>query len=86
MGYGTREVLQEMLVPFKAAVDLGGVKGVMMYVKSLSEFLSGSHSLERAYSEFDDVPCSVNPLLYQALEDWGYDGALAFARFDSSQC
>lgn len=30
MGYGTREVLQEMLVPFKAAVQLGGVKGVMM--------------------------------------------------------
>jgi beta-glucosidase-like glycosyl hydrolase len=30
MGYGTRQVLQEMLVPFKAAVDLGGVKGVMM--------------------------------------------------------
>ncbi|KAJ5641997.1 beta-glucosidase [Penicillium lividum] len=57
MGYGTREILQEMLVPFKAAVDLGGVKGVMM-----------------AYSEFDDVPSSVNPLLYQALEDWGYDG------------
>ncbi|KAJ5919505.1 beta-glucosidase [Penicillium verhagenii] len=27
MGYGTREVLQEMLVPFKAAVELGGVKG-----------------------------------------------------------
>lgn len=32
MGYGVRQVLQEMLVPFKAAVDLGGVKGVMMYV------------------------------------------------------
>ena len=31
MGYGTRQVVQEMLVPFKAAVDLGGVKGVMMY-------------------------------------------------------
>lgn len=30
MGYGVREVLQELLVPFKAAVDLGGVKGVMM--------------------------------------------------------
>jgi hypothetical protein len=30
MGYGVRQVLQEMLVPFKAAVDLGGVKGVMM--------------------------------------------------------
>jgi len=30
MGYGIRQVLQELLVPFKAAVDLGGVKGVMM--------------------------------------------------------
>ena len=30
MGHGNRQVLQEMLVPFKAAVDLGGVKGVMM--------------------------------------------------------
>ncbi|KAJ6007301.1 beta-glucosidase [Penicillium herquei] len=59
MGYGTREVLQEMLTPFKAAVDLGGVRGVMM-----------------AYSEFDDVPSSVNPLLYQALEDWGFDGII----------
>ncbi|KAJ6155905.1 beta-glucosidase [Penicillium chermesinum] len=57
MGYGAREVLQEMLIPFKAAVELGGVKGVMM-----------------AYSEFDDVPCSVNPLLYEALAAWGYDG------------
>ncbi|CAI7595353.1 unnamed protein product [Penicillium manginii] len=57
MGYGTRQVLQEMLVPFKAAVQLGGVKGVMM-----------------AYNEFDDVPSSVNPILYEALADWGYDG------------
>ena len=31
MGRGVRQVLAEMLVPFKAAVDLGGVKGVMMY-------------------------------------------------------
>lgn len=30
MGYGVRQVVQEMLVPFKAAVELGGVKGVMM--------------------------------------------------------
>jgi hypothetical protein len=30
MGYGVRQVLQEMLVPFKAVVDLGGAKGVMM--------------------------------------------------------
>lgn len=33
MGYGTREVHQEMLVPFKAAVELGGVRGTMMYVQ-----------------------------------------------------
>ncbi|CAI7588247.1 unnamed protein product [Penicillium pancosmium] len=57
MGYGTRQVLQEILVPFKAAVQLGGVKGVMM-----------------AYNEFDDVPSSVNPILYEALADWGFDG------------
>ncbi|KAI9710588.1 MAG: hypothetical protein M1820_002724 [Bogoriella megaspora] len=57
MGRGVRQVLAEMLVPFKAAVDLGGVKGVMM-----------------AYSEFDEIPCSVHPLLYQALDDWGFDG------------
>ncbi|OQE23653.1 hypothetical protein PENSTE_c008G07139 [Penicillium steckii] len=57
MGYGIRQILQELLVPFKAAVDLGGVKGVMM-----------------AYNEFDDIPSSLNPILYQALEDWGYDG------------
>jgi hypothetical protein len=31
MGRGVRQVLAEMLVPFKAVVDLGGVKGVMMY-------------------------------------------------------
>jgi hypothetical protein len=30
----------------------------------------------RAYSEFDDVPCSVNPVLYKALDDWGFDGEL----------
>jgi beta-glucosidase-like glycosyl hydrolase len=28
----------------------------------------------RAYNELDDVPASVHPMLYQALEDWGYDG------------
>ena len=28
----------------------------------------------RAYNEFDDIPASVNPMLYQALEDWGFDG------------
>lgn len=57
MGHGNREVLENLLVPFKAVFELGGARGVMM-----------------AYSEFDDVPCSVNPLLYDALADWGYDG------------
>jgi beta-glucosidase-like glycosyl hydrolase len=31
MGYGIRQIITEMLTPFKAAVQLGGVKGVMMY-------------------------------------------------------
>ncbi|KAK8079408.1 Glycoside hydrolase family 3 [Apiospora hydei] len=57
MGHGNRQVLQDLLTPFKAAVQLGGAKGVMM-----------------AYNEFDDIPAHVHPMLYQALEDWGYDG------------
>lgn len=57
MGHGNRQVFQELLMPFKAAVQLGGVRGVMM-----------------AYNEFDDVPASVNPKLYKALADWGFDG------------
>ena len=57
MGHGNRQVLQQLLVPFQAAVDLGGVRGVMM-----------------AYSELDDVPSSVNPVLYETLDDWGFDG------------
>ncbi|KAF7520546.1 hypothetical protein G7054_g12720 [Neopestalotiopsis clavispora] len=57
MGHGNRQVLQDLMTPFKAAIDLGGVRGIMM-----------------AYNEFDDVPASVHPKLYKALEDWGYDG------------
>lgn len=57
MGHGNRQVFQDLLVPFKAAIDLGGVRGVMM-----------------AYNEFDDIPAHVNPKLYKALEDWGFDG------------
>ncbi|CZR62168.1 uncharacterized protein PAC_12065 [Phialocephala subalpina] len=54
---GTRQVWQSMLRPFKAVLDLGGAKGVMM-----------------AYSELDDIPSHVHPMLYKALEDWGFDG------------
>uniref|UniRef100_A0A2D3UNX0 xylan 1,4-beta-xylosidase n=1 Tax=Ramularia collo-cygni TaxID=112498 RepID=A0A2D3UNX0_9PEZI len=57
MGHGNREVLQNLLIPFKAAVDLAGVRGVMM-----------------SYNELDDVPAHVNPMLYDALGEWGYDG------------
>ena len=54
---GTRQVMMNMLRPFKATIDLGGVRGVMM-----------------AYNELDDIPAHVNPMLYQALEDWGFNG------------
>ncbi|TVY83679.1 Beta-glucosidase B [Lachnellula suecica] len=54
---GTRQLMQTMLRPFKAVMDLGGAKGVMM-----------------AYSELDAIPSHINPVLYQALEDWGFDG------------
>jgi beta-glucosidase-like glycosyl hydrolase len=57
MVLGTRQVLQTMLRPFKAAVDLGGARGVMM-----------------AYSELDGIPSHIHPMLYKALEDWGFDG------------
>lgn len=30
MGHGNRQVLQDLLTPFKAVVDLGGARGVMM--------------------------------------------------------
>jgi beta-glucosidase-like glycosyl hydrolase len=76
MGYGVRQVVQEMLVPFKAAVDLGGVKGVMMYVPCQPIDKLNILTESRAYSEFDDVPCSLNPILYKALDDWGFDGSL----------
>lgn len=30
--------------------------------------------MNRAYNEFDDIPASVHPMLYRALDDWGYEG------------
>ncbi|KAI0125821.1 glycoside hydrolase family 3 protein [Xylariales sp. AK1849] len=57
MGHGNRQIIQDLLTPFKAAIQLGGVRGIMM-----------------AYNELDDIPASVHPMLYQALEEWGYDG------------
>lgn len=57
MGHGNRQVMQDLLMPFKAAIQLGGVRGVLM-----------------AYNELDDIPAHVHPMLYQALDDWGFDG------------
>ncbi|KAK0205764.1 glycoside hydrolase family 3 protein [Desarmillaria ectypa] len=57
MGHGMRQVMMEMLVPFKAVFDLGGARGVMM-----------------AYHELDEIPAHVHPLLYDALNEWGFDG------------
>ncbi|KAH8769035.1 glycoside hydrolase family 3 protein [Diaporthe sp. PMI_573] len=57
MGHGNRQVFQDLLTPFRAAVQLGGARGVMM-----------------AYNEFDDIPAHVNPKLYEALNDMGFNG------------
>ncbi|KAI1370340.1 glycoside hydrolase family 3 protein [Hypoxylon crocopeplum] len=57
MGHGNRQVMQDLLMPFKAAIQLGGVRGALM-----------------AYNELDDIPAHVHPMLYEALEDWGFDG------------
>jgi len=57
LGRGTRQIMQDMLMPFRAAVERGGVRGVMM-----------------AYNEIDEVPAVVNPMIYDALEEWGFDG------------
>lgn len=57
MGHGNRQVFQDLLTPFRAAVQLGGARGVMM-----------------AYNEFDDIPAHVNPKLYQALDEMGFNG------------
>lgn len=54
---GTRQLFMDMLRPFKAVIDLGGVRGIMM-----------------SYNEFDSIPTHVHPLLYGALDDWGFDG------------
>ncbi|KAL7920756.1 glycoside hydrolase family 3 protein [Trichoderma austrokoningii] len=56
-GLGTRQIMQDLLIPFRANYELGGARGVMM-----------------AYHEIDGIPATVNPMLYQALKDWDYDG------------
>ncbi|KAL0564475.1 hypothetical protein V5O48_017569, partial [Marasmius crinis-equi] len=57
MGRGNRQLMMEMLIPFRDVVQKGFAKGVMM-----------------AYHEYDEVPAHVNPLFYDALDDWGFNG------------
>ncbi|KAF9259836.1 glycoside hydrolase family 3 protein [Marasmius fiardii PR-910] len=57
MGRGNRQLMMEMLIPFRDAVQKGFAKGVMM-----------------GYHEYDEVPAHINPLFYDALDDWGFDG------------
>ncbi|CAK7212346.1 hypothetical protein SCUCBS95973_001432 [Sporothrix curviconia] len=45
VGRGTREVLQELLMPFQAAVELGGVRGVMMAYNELDGVPAAVHPL-----------------------------------------
>ncbi|KAJ6476902.1 glycoside hydrolase family 3 protein [Mycena sanguinolenta] len=53
MGRGLREVMQEMLIPFKAAIDLGGARGVMMSYNELDEIPASVHPvLYAALSEW----------------------------------
>lgn len=35
---------------------------------------SNNELYDQAYSAFDDVPSHVNPIFYDALAEWGYDG------------
>ncbi|CAK7205217.1 hypothetical protein SEUCBS139899_007984 [Sporothrix eucalyptigena] len=45
VGLGKREVIQELLMPFKAAVELGGVRGVMMAYNELDGIPAAVHPL-----------------------------------------
>ncbi|KAK0219542.1 glycoside hydrolase family 3 protein [Armillaria nabsnona] len=45
MGHGLRQVMMEMLVPFKAAFELGGARGVMMAYHELDDIPAHVHPL-----------------------------------------
>ncbi|KAF5004464.1 hypothetical protein FDECE_9044 [Fusarium decemcellulare] len=57
-GRGRRELLTEILTPFKSAIEqAAGVRGVMM-----------------SYTAVDDLPAHIDPFLYKQLDEWGFDG------------
>lgn len=63
-------------MPFKASIDLGGARGVMMYVFVLFSCIGYLADLTRAYNEIDGIPAAVNPMLYETLYDWNFDGVV----------
>ncbi|KAF2651489.1 glycoside hydrolase family 3 protein [Lophiostoma macrostomum CBS 122681] len=52
MGHGNREVLEEHLVPFRAAYELGGVRGVMMAYHELDD--TPSHVSPMLYGQLEE--------------------------------
>ncbi|GAW26267.1 putative glycoside hydrolase family 3 protein [Rosellinia necatrix] len=52
MGHGNRQVLQDLLTPFKAAIQLGGARGVMMAYNEFDDVPAHVHPL--FYEALDD--------------------------------
>ncbi|KAI0976266.1 glycoside hydrolase family 3 protein [Xylaria arbuscula] len=52
MGHGNRQVLQDLLTPFKAAIQLGGARGVLMAYSEFDDVPSHIHPL--FYKALDD--------------------------------
>ncbi|KAI1811333.1 glycoside hydrolase family 3 protein [Poronia punctata] len=52
MGHGNRQVLQDLLMPFKAAIQLGGARGVMMAYNEFDDIPAHVHPL--FYKALDD--------------------------------
>ncbi|KAI0805272.1 glycoside hydrolase family 3 protein [Xylaria sp. FL0064] len=52
MGHGNRQVLQDLLTPFKAAIQLGGARGVLMAYSEFDDIPSHVHPL--FYEALDD--------------------------------
>ncbi|KAK7746690.1 hypothetical protein SLS53_001877 [Cytospora paraplurivora] len=53
MGHGNRQVFQDLLTPFRAAVQLGGVRGVMMAYNEFDDV--PAHVNPKLYKELKDM-------------------------------
>lgn len=52
MGHGNRQVFQDLIAPFKAAIDLGGVRGVMMAYNEFDDV--PAHVNPKLYKTLED--------------------------------